>query len=151
MKHHSQETKINALERLAKGDDPDVICSDISITKATLRNWKANALTENFLAQEHIGIKPSERNVEGIVHSMQKHPNDMNSPEYKTGSVQVAACLELHGHQMTGMSGGTRKEFHFKYHEDLDQIAADYWQGKLEGSYWNFSNKVFEILAKSKR
>lgn len=149
--HQTKETKQKALERWARGDDPQIICKELGIVLLTLKNWKEKAKEENFIKNVHIGPKPSERSVEGIVANLQKHPNDMNSPEYKTGSVQVAACFELHGHQMTGMSGGTRKEFHFKYHKDLDQIAADYWQGKLEGSYWNFSNKVFEILAKSKR
>ena len=150
MQHKTEEEKADALTRWARGDDPQIIADELGVGLQTLKNWRAKAKEENFLANVHIGPKPSE-NVEGIVHQLQKHPNDMNSPEYKTGSVQVAACFELQGHQMTGMSGGTRKEFHFKYHEDLDQIAADYWQGKLEGSYWNFSNKVFEILAKSKR
>lgn len=115
------------------------------------KNWRAKAKEENFLANVHIGPKPSE-SVEGIVHAMQKHPNEQQSPEYTTSSVQVAACLELAGHHMSNLTGeGKRKEFHFTNHPDLENIARDYWNGTLEGSYWGFSNKVFEILAKSKR
>jgi len=152
MPHQSKEVKIKALERWARGDDPQIICKELGIVLLTLKNWKAKALEDNFIANVHIGPKPSEKNVEGIVHAMQKHPQDMNSPEYTTSSVQVAACLELAGHHMTNLTGeGKRKEFHFTNHKDLEEIARDYWNGTLEGSYWNFSNKVFEILAKSKR
>ena len=151
MKHHSEENKTNALARWARGDDPQEICKELGIVMLTLKNWKARAKEQNFIDTPKIGKKPSEINIEGVVHAMQKHPNEQQSPEYKTSSVQVAACLELAGHQMTGMSGDKRKEFHYTNHPDLETIARDYWNGELSGSYWQFSNKVFEILAKSKR
>lgn len=151
MKHHSEENKTNALARWARGDDPQEICKELGIVMLTLKNWKARAKEQNFIDTPKIGKKPSEINIEGVVHAMQKHPNEQQSPEYKTSSVQVAACLELAGHPMVKMSGERRKEFHYTNHPDLETIARDYWNGELSGSYWQFSNKVFEILAKSKR
>ena len=152
MSHQSKETKQKALERWARGDDPQEICKELGIVLLTLKNWKAKAKEQNFIDTPKIGKKPSEINVESIVHAMQKHPNEQQSPEYTTSSVQVAACLELAGHHMSSLTGeGKRKEFHYTNHPDLETIARDYWNGELSGSYWQFSNKVFEILAKSKR
>ena len=151
MQHKTEEEKADALTRWARGDDPEEICKDLGIVMLTLKNWKARAKEQNFIDTSKIGKKPSE-NIEGIIHQLSKHPNEQQSPEYTTSSVQVAACLELAGHHMSNLTGeGKRKEFHYTNHPDLENIARDYWNGTLEGSYWNFSNKVFEILAKSKR
>ena len=65
--HQTKETKQKALERWARGDDPQLICKELGIVLLTLKNWREKAKEENFLANVHIGPKPSE-NVESIVH-----------------------------------------------------------------------------------
>lgn len=155
MEHKSKEEKANALARWARGDDPQLIAKELGVDRQTLKNWQAKAKEQNFIDTPKIGKKPSE-NVgayEGQVHSLQKHPREL-SPEYITTSIQESACLEMAGHEMikmTELGAEGRKQFHFKNSAEVEEIAGSYRSGSLGGSYYHFTNKVFEILAKSKR
>lgn len=150
MKHYKNRDKLKALERLAQGDDPQDICKEMTITTTTLRNWRKKALESNFLSQPHIGPKPSEKNAESLVYALQKHPNEQEPPEYNTGSIQVAAVLELNGHKMTRMSEGQRKVFYFKNNKEIKELEDKYWDGTLEASLYRFTTKVFEIMRNMK-
>lgn len=142
-KHHSKETKIEALSRLVRGDDAEEICRDYQITKNTLSNWKKRAHDE----QPKELLKTPVGALEGQIHKLQKHPD---SEMYSTRIMQVASALVLAGFEVESVSQGSdfKKIVHFKNSPHLQRTVEEYWSGDLVGSLKQFNDKMWELMGK---
>lgn len=150
------DTKIKALERWIQGDDIDQVAKELQISVQSIKDWQKQAKEENFIANVHIGPKPSEKaqeevkigQFEGIVHQAQKHPNEQSAPVadmYKTGSLQVAVALEMAGFEMVNVTGDDRKVCHFISSNALMRTVEEYWDGTLQGSLCDFASKLHSM------
>lgn len=142
-KHHSKETKIEALSRLVRGDDAEEICRDYQITKNTLSNWKKRAHDE----QPKELLKTPVGALEGKIHQLQKHPD---SEMYSTRIMQVGAALCMAGFEVENTTQGSdfKKILHFKNSPQLQRVVEEYWSGDLVGSLKDFNNKIYELMGK---
>lgn len=153
-----KETKQLALSRLVRGDDIDQIAKELEISVMSIKNWLKKAKEENFIANVHIGPKPSEKaqeeveigQFEGIVHKAQKHPNEQESTIFSTRIMQEASALVISGFEVESITQGQdyKKIVNFKNTPELQRTLAMYWSGDLKGSLCEFNNKMYELMGK---
>ncbi len=143
MQHKTEEEKADALTRWARGDDPQIIADELGIGLQTLKNWRKKAKEENFLANVHIGPKPSE-NVESIVNFMQKK---QMGKYWETMSVPIASALVLNGHKIvnTKMGPDNKKIVIFEDCVEMQDLIRRFKSGELEGSLKNYEGTLYEV------
>lgn len=149
-----KETKISALERWSRGDDPYQIAKEIGVTVPTLKNWRNEALNENHVKEYLKPVKTAGSThfegvgaFEGVVAKLQKNPG-VESDLFETGKIDIAAVLLLFNMpvlSLTELDEYNRRKVQFKNTKELQEIVEKYNTFQLNGSLNDFNSKIYQV------